>query len=138
MALRQIIDNLLGNVRTHTPSGTRATVRLQVDRSSPPGTVVLEVADEGPGLDAEHLERVFERFYRADASRSRLRGGSGLGLAVVSALVAAHHGRVEVLSAPGAGATFRVHLALAPPGEPDPTGPAASAVEVPVTRSSGQ
>ena len=65
-------------------------MRLLVDRSRPPGTVVLEVADEGPGLDAEHVERVFERFYRADASRSRLRGGSGLGLAVVAALVAAH------------------------------------------------
>lgn len=109
MALRQVIDNLLANVRTHTPSGTTATVRVHADPAHT-GEVVLEVADTGPGLSAEHADRVFERFYRVDTSRSRARGGSGLGLAVVAALVAAHHGRVEVVSAPGQGATFRVHL----------------------------
>jgi two-component system OmpR family sensor kinase len=88
-------------------------------------TAVLEVADEGPGLDAADAARVFERFYRVDASRSRERGGSGLGLAVVAALVAAHGGQVEVDSARGEGATFRVSLPLAPtppepPGRPDP------------------
>ena len=92
-------------------------MRASVDDGDPPGEVTLEVADEGPGLDAEHIERVFERFYRVDTSRSTDRGGTGLGLAVVAALVAAHHGRVEVVSAPGEGATFRVHLALAPPEE---------------------
>jgi two-component system OmpR family sensor kinase len=136
MALRQIIDNLLVNVRTHTPSGTPATVRLTVDRSRSPGDVVLEVADAGPGLDAEHVERVFERFYRADPSRSRVRGGSGLGLAVVAALVAAHDGRVEVVSEPGAGATFRVHLALAPDAVATPAESTEAPPVVPVTRSS--
>jgi len=139
MALRQIVDNLLANVRTHTPPGTRATVRLLADPEAP-GTVVLEVADAGPGLDPEHVERVFERFYRADPSRSRGRGGTGLGLAVVAALAAAQGGGVEVVSPPGAGATFRVRLVAAPepqpaaspdapPPEPEPV--------VPVTRSSG-
>lgn len=137
MTLRQVIDNLLANVRTHTPRGTRAFVRVQVDRTADPGEVVLEVADEGPGLDAEHVERVFERFYRVDTSRSRDRGGSGLGLAVVAALVTAHNGRVEVVSTPGEGATFRVHLALVPTGERDPAGPLASPSSVSATRSSG-
>ena len=141
MALRQIVDNLLANVRTHTPSGTRATVRLVADPQAP-GTVVLEVADEGPGLDPEHVERVFERFYRADPSRSRGRGGTGLGLAVVAALAAAQGGWVEVVSPPGAGATFRVHLVAArpeaPPDAPPPMPPPGPESEVPVTRSSGQ
>ncbi len=136
MALRQVVDNLLVNVRTHTPPGTPAAVRLLVDRARPPGTVVLEVADEGPGLDAGHLERVFERFYRADPSRSRLRGGSGLGLAVVAALVGAQHGHVEVVSEPGSGATFRVHLASAPDDVPAPAEPPEVPPGVPVTRSS--
>jgi two-component system OmpR family sensor kinase len=108
MALRQIVDNLLANVRTHTPPGTRASVSARVTGAE----AVLVVADEGPGLGAEDAARVFERFYRVDASRSRERGGSGLGLAVVAALVAAHGGRVELESAPGAGATFRVHIPL--------------------------
>ena len=72
------------------------------------------MADEGPGLDAENAARVFERFYRADPSRARDRGGTGLGLAVVAALVEAHGGRVEVDATPGAGATFRVRLPVAP------------------------
>ncbi len=139
MALRQVIDNLLANVRTHTPAGTRAVVSVRVDGSVHPAEVVLEVADNGPGLDAEHVERVFERFYRVDTSRSRLRGGSGLGLAVVAALVGAHHGRVEVQSAPGEGATFRVHLTAAPtevvaPAAGVPVDPSPS---VSVTRSPG-
>jgi two-component system OmpR family sensor kinase len=140
MALRQIVDNLLANVRTHTPPGTRATVRLLADRETP-GTVVLEVADEGPGLDPEHVDRVFERFYRADPSRSRGRGGTGLGLAVVAALAAAQGGEVEVVSPPGAGATFRVHLVAVQPEAPPDAPPSAPArgpgSVVPVTRSSG-
>ncbi|MGZ4736577.1 MAG: sensor histidine kinase [Acidimicrobiia bacterium] len=135
MALRQVIDNLLANVRTHTPRGTRTTVTVGVDRvEGTPGEVVLEVADEGPGLDAEHIERVFERFYRVDSSRSRDRGGSGLGLAVVAALVAAHQGRVEVISTPGHGATFRVHLV---PAATDGPKPPPMPPPVSVTRSSG-
>ena len=71
---------------------------------------LLEVADTGPGLGAEVRERVFERFYRADSSRTRQSGGSGLGLSIVAALVAAHGGTVNVESPEGGGAVFRVLL----------------------------
>ena len=76
--------------------------------------VVLEVADQGPGLAADQAERVFERFYRADQARTRNTGGTGLGLAIVAALVAAHDGTVSVDTSPGRGATFRITLPLAP------------------------
>src|SRR5262249_36229537 len=109
MALREVLDNLLANIRTHTPPGTAATVRVLARN----GEAVLEVADEGPGLEAEDAARVFERFYRADPSRARDRGGTGLGLAVVAALVEAHGGRVELETSRGAGATFRVQIPLA-------------------------
>jgi two-component system OmpR family sensor kinase len=80
-----------------------------------PGPVaVVEVADTGPGLAPEDAARVFERLYRADPSRSRLHGGAGLGLSIVAAIVRAHHGRVELRTAPGAGARFRVLLPADP------------------------
>jgi two-component system OmpR family sensor kinase len=100
------MDNLLANVRTHTPAGTRASVVLRVEDDE----AVLEVGDDGPGIPAEHAGQVFERFYRADISRSRDAGGSGLGLAIVASTIHAHGGRVEVESSPGGGATFRAHL----------------------------
>jgi two-component system OmpR family sensor kinase len=110
--LRQVFGNLLTNAVTHTPAGTPIRVRIGADNAS--GLAAVEVADEGPGLSTEQRARVFERFYRADAARTRASGGSGLGLSIVAALVAAHGGRVEVDSVPGAGATFRVLLPLAP------------------------
>ncbi len=73
---------------------------------------MLEVADDGPGLTAEQSERVFERFYRADPSRSRASGGSGLGLSIVAAVAEAHGGAATVESVPGTGATFRVTVPL--------------------------
>jgi two-component system OmpR family sensor kinase len=92
---------------------------------------VFEVADEGPGLAPDEAARVFERFYRADPSRTRSSGGSGLGLSIVAALVAAHGGTVDVQTGPGRGAVFRVLLPLpaeepAPAGSPDATDPAAA------------
>jgi two-component system OmpR family sensor kinase len=119
MRLREILDNLLANVRTHTPPGTRTTLRVRQEGDE----AILEVADEGPGLDAEDAARVFERFYRADPSRARDRGGTGLGLAVVAALVEAHGGRVEVDATPGAGATFRVRLPVSPVSAAEPARP---------------
>jgi two-component system OmpR family sensor kinase len=77
------------------------------------GSAVLEVSDEGPGLGDEDLDRVFERFYRADTSRSRESGGVGLGLSIVAAIADAHAGTVSVASGPQGGATFRVELPLA-------------------------
>ncbi|WP_433344508.1 ATP-binding protein [Micromonospora sp. CA-111912] len=119
--LRQVIGNLMTNALTHTPPDASVTLRL---RTEPGNLAVVEVVDTGPGLSPEQAERVFERFYRADAARTRRAGGAtgtGLGLAIVAALVAAHHGAVEVAETPGGGATFRVRLPLLPdiddPGE---------------------
>ena len=113
--LRQVIGNLMTNAITHTPPDASVTVRL---RAEPGNLAVIEVIDTGPGLPPDQLERVFERFYRADAARTRRADGTtgtGLGLAIVAALVAAHHGTVEVESELGRGTTFRVRLPLAPP-----------------------
>ncbi|MFY1633881.1 sensor histidine kinase [Solwaraspora sp. WMMB335] len=114
--LRQVIGNLMANAVNHTPADAAVTLRLRADE---PGYAVIEVADDGPGLTGEQAERVFERFYRVDASRTRTAerpAGTGLGLAIVAALVAAHQGSVEVDSRPGDGATFRVRLPLAATG----------------------
>jgi two-component system OmpR family sensor kinase len=111
--LRQIVDNLLANVRAHTPSGTPVTVSL-VRRD---GFAEIEVTDAGPGLDEAHLAHVFERFYRADPSRARASGGVGLGLSIVAAVAEAHGGSVSARSRPGKGATFAIVLPLATPGD---------------------
>jgi two-component system OmpR family sensor kinase len=105
--LRQVLGNLVGNALTHTSAPV--TVRVSTTAS----TAVVEVADAGPGIPVEDRGRVFERFYRADTSRTRRSGGTGLGLSIVAALVAAHRGSVEVDETPGGGATFRVTLPLA-------------------------
>jgi two-component system, OmpR family, sensor kinase len=104
--LRQVVGNLVGNALVHTPAGTPVSVRVHNG-----GTLaVIEVHDHGPGMTADVAERAFERFSRADASRSRHAGGSGLGLAIVRAIVVAHGGAVVLQSAPGAGTTVRVEL----------------------------
>ena len=115
--LRQVISNLMSNALTHTPEGSPISVRILAGQQAgnpPVPSVVLEVADHGPGLTPEQASRVFERFYRADQARGRRTGGSGLGLAIVDALVAAHDGTVSVDTGPGRGATFRITLPLAP------------------------
>ena len=98
--LRQVIDNLLANVRAHTPAGCRGDRPRAPRRRRAPCS---RSRTAGPGLDAEQTAHVFERFYRGDPSRSRDHGGAGLGLAIVAAIVAAHGGAVEVESAPGRG-----------------------------------
>ena len=111
-ALRQVMANLLANVRAHTPPDAPARVSLTVES----GWARVEVADRGPGLADEQVERIFDRFYRADAGRGR--GGTGLGLAIVAQAVRAHDGELGVSSAPGDGTTvwFRlpvgVHIEL--------------------------
>ena len=118
--LRQVVGNLVTNALTHTPGDARVTVRISEDAAEP-GTVVLAVRDEGPGMAPADAERVFERFYRADTSRTRAAGGTGLGLSIVSSLVAAHGGRVELTTAPGEGATFAVRLPRSGPPAPPAT-----------------
>jgi two-component system OmpR family sensor kinase len=113
--LRQVLDNLLSNATTHTPPGTAVVVRLNIED----GQAVVAVSDDGPGLAPAQAERVFERFYRTDPARGRTHGGSGLGLSIVAALVAAHGGQVDVESGPGQGATFRVRLPLEPARIPE-------------------
>jgi two-component system, OmpR family, phosphate regulon sensor histidine kinase PhoR len=107
VAVEQVIENLVDNaIKYGRDAGgeVRITARRRSDR------VALEVHDDGPGIPAEHLPRLFERFYRVDAGRSRERGGTGLGLAIVKHLVESMGGTVDVASGPGAGTTFRVDL----------------------------
>jgi len=113
--LRQVLDNLLANVRSHTPAGTESEVRVGVEGTE----AVVVVADRGPGLPQDQTQQVFERFFRADPSRSRARGGAGLGLSIVDAIVGAHHGTVSAMSAPGAGMTITIRLPLFPGSDED-------------------
>ncbi|WEV26331.1 HAMP domain-containing sensor histidine kinase [Streptomyces sp. 71268] len=113
--LRQVMSNLIGNAIAHTPAGT--PVRIGVGTHD--ALAILELGDQGPGMTAEQAARVFDRFYRADTARGRTRtGGAGLGLSIAHSLVAAHHGRMEVHTSPGQGATFRILL----PVHTDPLG----------------
>mgnify|MGYP001394861293 CR=1 FL=1 len=103
--LRQVVANLLRNARTHTPPGTRVITSLRVEG----GQAVLEVTDDGPGIDAALKERLFERFARGDQSRNRDAGSTGLGLSIAEAIVSAHRGSIVVASDPGRTA-FTVRL----------------------------
>jgi signal transduction histidine kinase len=120
--LRQVVGNLLTNALVHTPGDVRVTVSVAADPEDA-GMVVLQVADEGPGMDPEDAGRAFERFYRADASRTRAAGGTGLGLAIVASLVAAHGGTVGLDTGPGRGARVTVRLPRSGPPEPAVGGP---------------
>ncbi|WP_163894921.1 sensor histidine kinase [Mycolicibacterium hippocampi] len=104
--LRQVLSNLMANALQHTPEGTGVTVRVGTDEDN----TVVEVCDEGPGMGPEDAQRIFERFYRADASRARASGGTGLGLSIVDSLVYAHGGSVSVTTGPGEGCRFRVKM----------------------------
>lgn len=111
-ALRQVFDNLLDNAVQYTPRDGRVQVRLAAQGDS----CVVEVRDTGIGIAPEDLPRIFDRFVRVDASRSRHTGGAGLGLSIVRAVVERHGGTVSVESQPGAGSTFRVRLPAAAAG----------------------
>ncbi|MFF8024623.1 sensor histidine kinase [Streptomyces sp. NPDC007896] len=104
--MRQALGNLVSNAIRHTPDG--GTIILSAREEE--GQVVLEVADTGSGIAAEDLPSVFDRFWRAEKSRSRRTGGSGLGLSIVRQLVAAHGGTVAVASELGAGSVFTLRL----------------------------
>jgi two-component system, OmpR family, phosphate regulon sensor histidine kinase PhoR len=98
-----VLTNLVDNALRHTPAGGRIVCRA----APADGGIEIAVRDTGAGIAREHLPRIFERFYRADPSRSRSAGGSGLGLAIVKHLVEAHGGRVAADSELGAGTTVR-------------------------------
>ncbi|MCV7152743.1 HAMP domain-containing histidine kinase [Mycobacterium pyrenivorans] len=122
--LRQVLSNLVANALQHTPETAGVIVRVGTEADA----TVLEVCDEGPGMRPDDAQRIFERFYRADSSRTRASGGTGLGLSIVDSLVHAHGGKVSVTTAPGYGSRFRVTLpryadaampvSAAPPAQP--------------------
>ncbi|MDR7555421.1 MAG: ATP-binding protein [Armatimonadota bacterium] len=121
----QMLHNLLHNALRHTPRGGRVTVGVDAG----PGRVQLWVQDTGPGIPPEDLERIFERFVRLDASRTRATGGSGLGLAIVRALAEAHGGTVTATSAPGQGSRFTITLPVVT-GDASAAGPAQDGADV--------
>ena len=104
--LEQAVTNLLENALKYSPPGTPVTVGCRAGA----GQVRIDVVDAGPGIAAEHLPRLFERFYRVDKARSRQMGGTGLGLAIVKHIAQAHGGRADVASEPGRGSTFTIIL----------------------------
>jgi two-component system OmpR family sensor kinase len=119
--LRQVLANLLRNALVHTPAGTPVEVRVTRDAEG----ARLEVRDHGPGLPTDHPEHLFERFWRAEGGRERGRGGAGLGLAIVAAIVDGHGGHVAASNAPDGGALFVVVLP-ATGGRTRPKGPVAT------------
>ncbi|MCA2979466.1 MAG: PAS domain S-box protein [Myxococcaceae bacterium] len=125
--LEQVVLNLVDNAVKYTPPNGH----VWVTGREAEGAVELVVRDAGPGIEARHLPRIFERFYRVDKGRSRDMGGTGLGLSIVKHLVNAMKGEVRVESAPGAGSTFFVTLPLAPPGRLEATdGPPSGPIDV--------
>jgi two-component system OmpR family sensor kinase len=134
--LRQVLSNLLDNALAYSPAEAPITVLCGRTRREDRELAFVQVRDRGPGLVPEQAERVFERFYRTDRARSRAHGGTGLGLSIVAAITAAHGGSVELDTAPGEGATFRVLLPMlgntsftpaddaspTPPGDAPPAG----------------
>jgi two-component system OmpR family sensor kinase len=106
--LVQVVGNVLTNAAVHTEGA------ITVSAARQDGEIVVRVADRGPGLPPEQAAQVFDRFWRADSARTRVRGGSGLGLSIVQVLVTEHGGRVSFDSDPAAGTTVTVRLPAAP------------------------
>ncbi|MEX1077988.1 MAG: HAMP domain-containing sensor histidine kinase [Homoserinimonas sp.] len=120
--LRQVVTNLMGNAMRFTPPGSPIELGLRVDPLR--RIAMLDIIDHGEGVAPQIRQKIFQRFWRADSSRTRETGGSGLGLAIVSAIIAQHKGSVEVLDTPGGGATFQITLPLLPQDYVAPTGTA--------------
>lgn len=116
--LRQVITNLMGNAMRFSPGGSPIELVVSVDAAA--GTTSIAVVDHGDGIPDQLKKKIFERFFRADSSRARDTGGSGLGLSIAASIVGLHRGRVDVLDTPGGGATFRVTLPLAEPTDDSP------------------
>lgn len=110
--IRQVVTNLVGNAMRFTPAGSPIELVVGIDRTRSMGTI--SIVDHGEGIPAALKEKIFQRFFRADSSRTRDTGGSGLGLAIVASIINQHGGRIDVLDTPGGGATFMVSLPLLP------------------------
>lgn len=104
--IEQALINLIDNAIKYNPEKSHIVIETQTGESE----IVLNVSDNGPGIAKEHLNRLFERFYRVDKGRSRKLGGTGLGLAIVKHIVMAHKGKIEVQSQPKKGSVFSIHL----------------------------
>jgi two-component system sensor histidine kinase SenX3 len=114
LQLVMALGNLIDNAVRHSPANTRVSLGVRRVDAGSSGLAELSVADEGPGIPEVDLERIFERFYRVDAARSRDTGGTGLGLSIVKHVALGHGGEVTVWSAEGAGSTFTLRLPIAP------------------------
>jgi two-component system OmpR family sensor kinase len=104
--VRQVITNLMGNALRFTPN--KSPIEIAIARNDELATIA--VVDHGEGIPPQIREKIFERFWRADSSRTRETGGSGLGLAIVASIVSAHNGSIDVHETPGGGATFTISL----------------------------
>jgi signal transduction histidine kinase len=115
LVLREAITNILDNAIKYGPERSRIDVRTTTES----GQAILTIADQGPGIPAEHRDRIFDRFFRVEEGRSRERGGTGLGLAIAKWAVEVNGGRVSADAATGGGAVFRIVLPLASTTKPD-------------------
>lgn len=111
--VRQVVTNLIGNALRYSPEGSPIEIRVSSDAER--NMVSFEIIDHGEGIPEQFRTKIFDRFWRADTSRNRETGGSGLGLSIVKSIVSAHDGNVSVQETPGGGSTFKVELPLAPP-----------------------
>jgi two-component system OmpR family sensor kinase len=119
--IRQAIQNIVGNALRYTPEATPLELGVVIDVTRE--RAIVEVIDHGDGIPEQSRAQIFQRFWRADTSRTRDTGGTGLGLAIVSAIVQTHEGTVDVVETPGGGATFRLSfpLLMAPPVDEEPS-----------------
>ena len=113
--VRQLMTNLIGNAMQHTPDGSPIDIVVTALPTAEGASAMarFEIVDHGEGVPEQIRDKIFDRFWRADSSRNRETGGSGLGLSIVKSIVEAHHGRISVHETPGGGATFRVDLPAA-------------------------
>lgn len=121
-AVERVFDNLLSNALRYTPEGGEVSIEGRLEGEY----YAISVSDTGVGIEPEHLPYVFERFYRADPSRVRSTGGTGIGLAIARDLMRAHGGQIEVQSTPGIGTTFTLRFPLTPPADGHPSGRSAA------------
>ncbi len=106
--LDRVLRHLLENVARYTPSGSRITLRSR----RTPGRLEFSVEDDGPGIDAQDLPLIFEKFYRGKRGEDKVKNGSGMGLAIARAILQVHGGGIDAVSAPGKGASFRFWVPL--------------------------